>query len=301
MGSFTPEEMAAELLRECANNRLSERLRLLPPSPHSTLATAAAELISRNNNTVASTFSATPSTTAHRLGLSDLQTIQQLRHQLAQQQQIATNASISQFNDDDSLKSMFLLHKRLLMNGNSLNANQTQFQGVANGNCYAVAGNPMALPSPHNLFNGNGCPPKRGGVVEPFPERLHRLLLEVEAAGRSDVISFIAGGRAFAIHKPTVFFKDIVPHYFRQSRLSSFKRQLNLYGFELISTGAARGGYFHQLFRKDKPELCRGMRRTINNPQKKVAPSECPSTAVKDEAVARTANDEGVEGEEGKA
>ena len=85
--------------------------------------------------------------------------------------------------------------------------------------------------------------------------------MEVEAAGRSDVISFVANGRAFAIHKPDKFFKEIVPLYFRQSRLSSFKRQLNLYGFELINTGPSRGGYFHELFVKDRPEMCRRMRR----------------------------------------
>ena len=92
-------------------------------------------------------------------------------------------------------------------------------------------------------------------------EKLHRLLQEVEAAGRSDVISFVASGRAFVIHKPDAFFKEIVPLYFRQSRLSSFKRQLNLYGFELINTGPARGGYYHELFVRDQPELCRRMRR----------------------------------------
>lgn len=85
--------------------------------------------------------------------------------------------------------------------------------------------------------------------------------MEVEAAGRSDVISFVASGRAFAIHKPDKFFKEIVPLYFRQSRLSSFKRQLNLYGFELINTGPTRGGYYHDLFQRDRPELCRRMRR----------------------------------------
>ena len=75
------------------------------------------------------------------------------------------------------------------------------------------------------------------------------------------MISFVANGRAFAIHKPDKFFKEIVPLYFRQSRLSSFKRQLNLYGFELINTGPSRGGYFHELFVEDRPEMCRRMRR----------------------------------------
>jgi HSF-type DNA-binding len=90
---------------------------------------------------------------------------------------------------------------------------------------------------------------------------LHRLLIEVEGAGRADIISFVSNGCAFQVHKPDKFFKDVVPLYFRQSRLSSFKRQLNLYGFELINTGPARGAYFHELFIKDQPELCRRMRR----------------------------------------
>lgn len=119
----------------------------------------------------------------------------------------------------------------------------------------------LTLPSPHELSLRDDTRRMRGGVIEPFPEKLHRLLIEVEQSGRSDVISFIANGQAFAIHKPDKFFKEIVPKYFRQSRLSSFKRQLNLYGFELINTGPARGGYYHEMFVKDRAELCRRMRR----------------------------------------
>jgi hypothetical protein len=141
-----------------------------------------------------------------------------------------------------------LLQERLMMNQNPLGGLKAQ-------------GGDIPLPSPHSLFHRDGSRRMRGGVIEPFPEKLHRLLLEVEAAGRSDVISFVANGRAFAIHKPDKFFKEIVPLYFRQSRLSSFKRQLNLYGFELINTGPARGGYYHELFVKDQAEMCRRMRR----------------------------------------
>lgn len=138
---------------------------------------------------------------------------------------------------------------------------QNQFTSTNNMNQGLMQQSDIAMSSPHALFHRDGSRRMRGGVIEPFPEKLHRLLLEVEAAGRSDVISFIYGGRAFAIHKPDNFFKEIVPLYFRQSRLSSFKRQLNLYGFELINAGPARGGYFHELFVKDQPELCRRMRR----------------------------------------
>ena len=66
------------------------------------------------------------------------------------------------------------------------------------------------------------------GILEPFPERLHRLLSEVEAAGLSHIISFTEDGQAFKIHKPEEFFRRIVQVYFKQTRLSSFKRQLNL-------------------------------------------------------------------------
>ena len=58
------------------------------------------------------------------------------------------------------------------------------------------------IPTLYPLLPRDKAKRMRGGVIEPFPERLHRLLLEVEAAGRSDVISFVADGRAFAIHKP---------------------------------------------------------------------------------------------------
>eukprot|EP00339_Tiarina_fusa_P022454 CAMPEP_0117030776 /NCGR_PEP_ID=MMETSP0472-20121206/22190_1 /TAXON_ID=693140 ORGANISM="Tiarina fusus, Strain LIS" /NCGR_SAMPLE_ID=MMETSP0472 /ASSEMBLY_ACC=CAM_ASM_000603 /LENGTH=358 /DNA_ID=CAMNT_0004738951 /DNA_START=83 /DNA_END=1159 /DNA_ORIENTATION=- len=225
----------------------------------------------------------------NNLNLNDLKRLQQLQQQLQnntpsnpllvpqaqqQQQQDPSAAILQSYLDqkiqstrfDDSLRTSLgmgglsgmggqnpmlgsnLLQERLMMNQNSM--------GQQGGN----AGE-LPLPSPHSLFHRDGSRRMRGGVIEPFPEKLHRLLLEVEAAGRSDVISFVANGRAFAIHKPDKFFKEIVPLYFRQSRLSSFKRQLNLYGFELINTGPARGGYYHELFVKDRAELCRRMRR----------------------------------------
>ena len=70
----------------------------------------------------------------------------------------------------------------------------------------------------------------RGGVTEPFPEKLHRMLEFAEREGLADVVSFFSHGRAFAIHKPRRFVQEIMPRYFRQTRLTSFQRQLNLYG-----------------------------------------------------------------------
>jgi hypothetical protein len=101
----------------------------------------------------------------------------------------------------------------------------------------------------------------RGGVTEPFPEKLHRMLREVEEEGEGDIISFFSHGRAFAVHDSDRFVSHVMPKYFKQSRLSSFQRQLNLYGFTRISSGPDTGGYYHELFLMGRPALCVHMRR----------------------------------------
>lgn len=118
--------------------------------------------------------------------------------------------------------------------------------------------NPSLLMANLQMNSGNGDNSKRS---ESFPEKLHRLLLEVELEGLSGIISFTSDGRAFQIHKPKQFFDKIVPRYFNQSHLSSFKRQLNLYGFEALSAGPLKGAYFHQDFQKMRPELCKLIHR----------------------------------------
>ena len=112
-------------------------------------------------------------------------------------------------------------------------------------------------PSPEILANRR----TRGGVSEPFPEKLHRMLELAERDGHDDVVSFLSHGRAFGIHKPKQFSDEIMPKYFKQSRLSSFQRQLNLYGFTRINTGPDTGGYYHELFLRGRPALSIHIRR----------------------------------------
>ena len=88
------------------------------------------------------------------------------------------------------------------------------------------------------------------------------MLTEVELMGKSYIISFVGNGKAFKIHKPHDFTSDILPLYYpKQSRLTSFKKQLHLYGFELIGIGVYNGCYFHPLFVKNRPDLCKSIRR----------------------------------------
>mmetsp|Transcript_20421 Transcript_20421/g.30305 ORF Transcript_20421/g.30305 Transcript_20421/m.30305 type:complete len:340 (-) Transcript_20421:89-1108(-) len=116
----------------------------------------------------------------------------------------------------------------------------------------------LADPSPVSVTYH---PPRGGGVTEPFPEKLHRLLSEVEEKKQDDIIGFFSHGRAFAIHDREGFVEEIMPKYFKQSRLSSFQRQLNLYGFTRITSGPDLGGYYHELFLKGRASLAIHMRR----------------------------------------
>ena len=90
---------------------------------------------------------------------------------------------------------------------------------------------------------------------ESFPSKLIRLLHETAIAGRSGVISFTSSGRAFRVHDPEAFARDIAPIYFRHNQYSSFQRQLSMYGFERIQSGPENGAYTHPLFQRAQPHL----------------------------------------------
>lgn len=64
-----------------------------------------------------------------------------------------------------------------------------------------------------------------------FPERLHQMLLDLEAEeGGQGIASFLENGKAFSIRKQKAFAEQIMPKYFRMNKYSSFQRQLNVRG-----------------------------------------------------------------------
>jgi len=74
---------------------------------------------------------------------------------------------------------------------------------------------------------GSKEPQPRGGVVTPFPWKLHDMLESVEEDGYAHIVSWQPHGRCFAVHKPKDFV-ELVKIYFNQTKLASFQRQLNL-------------------------------------------------------------------------
>lgn len=83
--------------------------------------------------------------------------------------------------------------------------------------------------------------PARGGVTTPFPLRLHAMLDKLAADGYADVISWQPHGRCFVVRKPKEF-KELLPKYFKLSKMASFQRQLNLYGFQRLTRGKDKNG-----------------------------------------------------------
>lgn len=58
-----------------------------------------------------------------------------------------------------------------------------------------------------------------------------------------------------------LFFRPTI-RYFRHSKITSFQRQLNLYGFTLASRSALAGSYQHPLFHKGREDTLDSIRRT---------------------------------------
>lgn len=101
---------------------------------------------------------------------------------------------------------------------------------------------------------------KTGGVSQPFPDKLMNML-DRETATHPDVVTWCPHGRAFVVKKPKVFTAEVMINYFRQSKLTSFQRQLNLYGFRRLTQGLDAGAYYHELFLRGRPDLTSKMVR----------------------------------------
>jgi hypothetical protein len=76
----------------------------------------------------------------------------------------------------------------------------------------------------------------RGGVLTPFPLKLQEMLSSVEVDGHEDVVSWQPHGRCFVVHDQDRF-RALLPLYFpKLTKMASFQRQLNLYGFVVRSS-----------------------------------------------------------------
>ena len=112
-----------------------------------------------------------------------------------------------------------------------------------------------------NAFMGSSEVPSpndrnpKGAMAVPFPVKLHEMMDRIEGDGFAHVVSWQPHGRCFVVHNQQQFVEVIMPFYFKQTKFPSFQRQLNLYGFNRLTSGPDKGGYYHELFLRGKKFL----------------------------------------------
>lgn len=117
------------------------------------------------------------------------------------------------------------------------------------------------------LFNSN------------FPQKLY-VILDTESA---DIICWNEKGSSFRVIDQDKFTDEIGPKYFRRkltrypftsfridlsvdTKMASFQRQLNLYGFRRITKGPESGAYYHPKFLRGRRDLVSEIKRVPGKP-----------------------------------
>ena len=99
-----------------------------------------------------------------------------------------------------------------------------------------------------------------------FPKQLHQFLSNNFMHGHGPphnvqhIVSWQPHGRAFLVRNSKKMESEVLLRYFKQTKIKSFLRQLNKWGFKRITKGIDEGCYYHELFLRGKPWLINNMR-----------------------------------------
>ncbi|KAL3911182.1 MAG: hypothetical protein SGILL_007382, partial [Bacillariaceae sp.] len=97
----------------------------------------------------------------------------------------------------------------------------------------------------------------RGKILHEVREMLR--MAEVDSF--TDIVCWCKSGSSFKIHDRELFKEDIMKKYVSCSKLTYFSDTLRSWGFCRLKQGKGdeHNSYYHRLFRRDRPELCRGL------------------------------------------
>jgi hypothetical protein len=92
-----------------------------------------------------------------------------------------------------------------------------------------------------------------------FLIRLRVMLDDAHRHGYHIFVSWLPHGKAFVVHERPYFANTIMPLYFK-AKFASFRQSLRNHGFaQMGGSGWDEGAYYHKLFIRDDPWLCRGL------------------------------------------
>ena len=74
------------------------------------------------------------------------------------------------------------------------------------------------------------------------------------------IVTWSDSQRSFKVIDLKSFQELVLPKYFRHKNMTSFQRQLNLYGFERINSGPDCGAYGYPKFVRGSLDRVRGMK-----------------------------------------
>jgi len=104
-----------------------------------------------------------------------------------------------------------------------------------------------------------------------FPEILYVMLFDaMKDRVIQSIVSWQPHGRAFSVYQPELFSEMVLPRYFRHSNLSSFQKQLRIYGFRRAKKDSYRYSYFNNNFIRGLPQLVISVTRGKATRSKKI-------------------------------
>jgi len=115
----------------------------------------------------------------------------------------------------------------------------------------------MSLPESKLIHHDPYCFDLENSTIRKnFPSKLFDVLSD---EANTEILQWLTGGNAFIIYDKKRFAANILPRYFKQSQFTSFTRKLSRWSFIRVNRGPLMGAYYHKLFQRDKPALCRMM------------------------------------------
>lgn len=118
-----------------------------------------------------------------------------------------------------------------------------------------------------------------------FPARLFQIIENED----NSIIRWEPDGKSFRIANHQRFEQEILPKYFRHSRVASIQRQLNLYGFRCAHRGEEKGVFFHPQFQRGHYDEASNIRR-MKSTQSHGDISQRSPRAFVDSSLARHSN-----------